>query len=585
MQLSVIRAKIDTDGVDISGENVVMAAGTTHIVRTRDLQYYEQHSDAFEIVSATPGLLLTDANGNVVGLDPSTGSYPNAGVMGEEVDIRDWNGLDLTGNNDVASLLSAAVTQLETAGAGKLIIPTGHIVCDSSVTVRGGDPTLNGGYQGGIEICGRHMVGTKIEFTAGSGFIVDCGPAPTHGSNSAMAMIGFRDIHLVGPGSGTSGSVGIDVSPQGNYQSTPNAVRFMNVWLDGWENPARFDDTTNLWVLWCYFTNYIKGLRFGYNHDSMTLMFNRFGENQTEIGSQVETALAWDFISPRFTGATTLSGAQNHKITNNWFLRQALVADIWDTSASNITFEHNQFESCTHYAQFGNSGSTSAPGRVIFQQNTFMRVDGQEETQAKFRFMNDAAGGSLRLTKNTCDTATGPKQGWVRCGTGSVVEFDDNTLPTAGAYVVEANHLVVGASGKKITLGAGEKYTFRTVTGAREVAQWNASGNDGTPYRECMAYNATNGTIHQRWGARGATSETVSGTPFDIQQRTINGTRYALSVGGNIPLQGSALPSLGSDGNQWRGVRFLVQGGAGVADAVYECRKNAADAYAWVAVT
>ena len=69
MQLSVIRAKIDTDGVDISGENVVMAAGTTHIVRTRDLPYYEQHGDAFEIVSATPALLLTDANGNITGLE------------------------------------------------------------------------------------------------------------------------------------------------------------------------------------------------------------------------------------------------------------------------------------------------------------------------------------------------------------------------------------------------------------------------------------------------------------------------------------------------------------------------------------
>lgn len=74
MQLSVIRAKIDTDGVDISGENVVMAAGTTHIVRTKDLPYYQQHSDAFEVLSATPALLLTDIDGNVVGMGAPDGN-------------------------------------------------------------------------------------------------------------------------------------------------------------------------------------------------------------------------------------------------------------------------------------------------------------------------------------------------------------------------------------------------------------------------------------------------------------------------------------------------------------------------------
>ena len=69
MKLSVIRAKINTDGVDISGDVVTMDAGTTHIIRTKDLPYYQQHSDAFEVVSATPALLLTDASGNVTGLE------------------------------------------------------------------------------------------------------------------------------------------------------------------------------------------------------------------------------------------------------------------------------------------------------------------------------------------------------------------------------------------------------------------------------------------------------------------------------------------------------------------------------------
>ena len=502
-------------------------------------------------------------------------------------------------SGSIATALQAAIVQLEAIGTGRLTIAAGSYTCDQNIFIKGGNPTLNGGYQGGIEIVGSSMWDTVITFSSGKGFIIDCGPAPTHGNNSAMAMIGIRDMKIVGPGKGVAGSVGVDCGPQGVYQTTPNAIRLERIWFDGWENHARFDDTTNLWVTYCYFLNYVKALRFGFNHDTMSVMCNRFGDNQTVIGSQTETAMAWDYLSPRFgsggvvgtvgvapNAAATLGGAQNHKIMLNWFMRQLLVADIADPSASNIVVEQNQFESCRHYAQLGNVNATQAPSRVEFKQNTFMRTDGQDETQAKFLFPNTGAGGSLHLIRNVGDSTNGPKAGWVQCGTGSIVEFDTNTLPIAGGYVTEANHLIVGASGKKIVLGTSEKYIFNTVTGGKDKRQFNASGNDNTPDREHWAYNATNATIFYRWGNKAAATDVLSGNTFDIIQRTINGTRYCVASGANLPIQGSASPSLGSDGAQFRGTFFVIQGGAGVADQLMVCLKSAADTYSWkLAVT
>ena len=522
-----------------------------------------------------------DTSGNVTGLVGPDGTPEDlvANTAGFVYDLSMFKGFDPTGVNDQSDVFQAAVTALEAVGYGTLHIPPGIYNCDSSIIVRGGNPTLNGGYQGGIEICGSGKTATVINFSSTKGFIFDCGEAPTHGSNSAMAICAFRDMHIKGPGKGVSGSVGIDVSPQGDWQSTPNDVTIDNVWFEDWENPLRFDDATCTWVRNCYFLEYVKGIRFGYNHDTMVIEQNRFGNNQTIIGSQTETALAWDFISPHHSGATSLSGAQNHYITNNWFMRQLLVADIWDPTASNITFQHNQYESCRHYAQLGNASTSTTPTRIIFDRNVFMRTDGQDETQAKIKVMHASGAGFIELVNNTNDSSTGPKYGWVTGGSASTVRFWNNTLSVAGVYVVNPYHLMVG--GKNIALSVGDEYIFRPGTGNRRIQQWNASGNDNVPYEETATYNATDLTIYQRWTNRAAASESTSGNSLDIIQRSVSGTRYAMLSGASVPLQGAALPTAAS---QLRGMQFLVQGGAGVADVLYVCMKSAADTYSWVAV-
>lgn len=546
---------------------------------------------------------VTDKEGTVLGHTNEIGLFvPLADVdsvsngFGPVVDIRDWSGFDNTGYNSMLSNIQAAQIALESYGKGRLELPRGTYAMDGNLLIKGGSPTLNGGYQGGTELVGQNMVDTVLNFSSG-GIIIDVGVAPTHGSNSAMSMVSIENIKILGPGKNIADSVGIDCSPQGVWQSTPNAISIRKVWLDNFEQLSRFEDVTNLWITYCYLLNYKKGIRFGYNQDTVSVLWNRFGDNQIAIGSQEEIAIAWDFISPRFgsggvvgtvgvapNATATLAGAQNHAIKYNWFMRQELIADIADPSASNVSFEHNQFESCKHYAQLGTTSSGSVPNRIEFKQNVFMRTDGQEQTQAMFLFKNTAGGGSLSLIRNVCDSVTGPKYGWVQCGSTSTIEFSGNSLTVSGGYVLEANHLIVGSTGKKIVIPTNGSYTFIGSGGVGSTIekQSNFSGRDNIPDVANWGYNASqSSSIFQRWQSKGASTDAVSGAALDVKSLTVNGQRFVTVNGMLQPYSNATLPSLGSDGSVIRSGFAFVPGSTGVADTLYCCMKSAADTYSW----
>ena len=83
----------------------------------------------------------TDSSGNVTGL-----VGPDGGVWhrSEAVDLRDWTGLDLTGNNDNSSILQAAIDQTSVAMnttlgfncAYRLQIPVGRIAFGTQLTLK-----------------------------------------------------------------------------------------------------------------------------------------------------------------------------------------------------------------------------------------------------------------------------------------------------------------------------------------------------------------------------------------------------------------------------------------------------------------
>lgn len=68
MYAAIVKALVNTNGIDLSGKNVEMPAGSYHLVSKHDLKYYLAHPDAFSITREAdldaPALIATDASGN-----------------------------------------------------------------------------------------------------------------------------------------------------------------------------------------------------------------------------------------------------------------------------------------------------------------------------------------------------------------------------------------------------------------------------------------------------------------------------------------------------------------------------------------
>jgi hypothetical protein len=62
------------------------------------------------------------------------------------------------------------------------------------------------------------------------------------------------------------------------------------------------------------------------------------------------------------------------------------------------------------------------------------------------------------------------------------------------------------------------------------------------------------------------------------------GSSDQITVGAGDALRTGAIAALPAASATWRGYLYRVEGGAGVADALYVCEKNAGDAYVWRAI-
>lgn len=75
MYAAIVKALVATNGIDLSGKNVEMPAGSYHLVSKHDLRYYLAHPDAFSIVREAdldvPALLAFDANNNAFLVGPN----------------------------------------------------------------------------------------------------------------------------------------------------------------------------------------------------------------------------------------------------------------------------------------------------------------------------------------------------------------------------------------------------------------------------------------------------------------------------------------------------------------------------------
>lgn len=144
----------------------------------------------------------------------------------DRADIRDWDGIDLTGANDEAATVQSAVTTLGAEGK-PLHFPGNTIALDSPITWPSGAHIVGSG-QAGRELNGTftyfHITHGGIGFQTTAESISDGGGS----TNRSMKGVNFRRTQpAIGPGFVPAGH-DFDVDVQGAYDVNIQDVMFLN---------------------------------------------------------------------------------------------------------------------------------------------------------------------------------------------------------------------------------------------------------------------------------------------------------------------------------------------------------------------
>lgn len=154
------------------------------------------------------------------------------------------------------------------------------------------------------------------------------------------------------------------------------------------------------------------------------------------------------------------------------------------------------------------------------------------------------------------------------------------------------------AANKRISNGTTSPlYPFDwRQTGLLTIGHWSTSGNDDGGYQVvsgAFTHFVTGGAIHNgtNWVAKATTAVIFgsAGTGFTLYADSglTAGNTYTPTLRANFPTDGGMKLATGTRPTAdaaHRGTVFYVAGGAGVADTLEICRKDAADNYAWVAL-
>ena len=140
--------------------------------------------------------------------------------MSQRADLRDWNGLDLTGSSDMASLVQSAANTM--AGSGeKLYVPPGLIVMGSTITIPDGCHIEGASRPGG-------QFAAKYPFFyfahPGVGFKIDT----NLGARSLKNFGTYRNQPAPGGGAYTPTAFGYDLDIEGGQDIELENINFMN---------------------------------------------------------------------------------------------------------------------------------------------------------------------------------------------------------------------------------------------------------------------------------------------------------------------------------------------------------------------
>lgn len=480
---------------------------------------------------------------------------------------------DVTGVKDTAQY-NALRAQLDGTG-GVIEFQEGDFYINGAL-VKGGYIFEDNNYVGGILTRGVHRRLTRIHATTLHGFIVDANDGGT--GKSASQQYDFAEFTLIGPGKATAGSIGIQYAEQGNYQCTPSRCRLDRVIITDFEACYADVDLTNMHMVGCFFQNYVYAHKYGYNSDIHTFEECYFGESTTVIGSQSETAVMFGFSSPfRSSGITAHQGNQNFRYISCWFMKQLLAADIYDGTTANVTFENCYFERCVQYAKLGNGTSTQGPKKIKWLDCHFSLPYAAGETAAKFQCMHASGTSDLIFDNNRSDSSDGPAGGWIDVGAtfAGQVELRNNAFPVGGSgaawRIQRGSKQIVGANYMTYTLRC-----FDNIPWVRQVNGTSQTAADMQHY----AYSPSDGFVYETWAAKGSGSDATAGDVLNVVD-VLDASTHRVALDGWVKTKQGASGSKPTAVAALRGMCWVTQGGAGVADTLEVCLKSAADTYSW----
>ena len=486
------------------------------------------------------------------------------------------------------ALLQAAITEAEGAGETKggqtVELPAGDFDV-SAVQIGNGYAAIGSGYRGGVKIRGRGILATRLHFAGDTGiqYIASDDYSPLGGALYGMEL---SDMAMIGPGVATAGAICVKaISENATKRVLLNSSTFQRLFITGWETCFALEDSGENSFCDIKMVDFTRGFWLGYNCDKLLFDSCNFGNN-TLSSAAGDDDRAGTAVEYGLRTAYHPSGAQGnnlHSFVNCHFCNLLLPFKFTDIGIGVVKVS-SYFEACKQIATFGaNDGVVNGPKAVNFDGSHFSRLYQSAETAPKFQFLSASNTVSLIIQGCQSDATDGPNGGWIDVGAsfGGQVVWDNNELPHAGSATNQW-HLYRG--GKAIVIPNGDRYVLRGGSRGSHTIQYNANANANVPAFGIYGWNADASTLLQTWGFKASgTDSAAGGASLSVVNLQDGGNRYAALSGANKVWQGSGAPPTAA--STFRGVAYLVQGGAGVADAFKVCVKDAADSYSWKTAT
>lgn len=442
--------------------------------------------------------------------------------------------------------ITAAVATAAAAGISRVRLRGGEYAVNAQIDLTGFTRPVGDDWQNrGMVVEGAGVGVTRIVSThAGTVFRF-------HGGKM---FCGLRGLEIEGPGKATAGSRGV------YWDSTDGNALWEDVYVHEFETGIEWYDATLHTLINVAVRKCGTGIRTGYNHDIHTFLGCRFDYNDTAV--QIGAADGVHDERDMFSNPIRFV---NCRISNNT-VRALFISDRY----ANITMVGCYFESNPREADIGMSGRVDGSGPLVTFEDSFftpvttapVAVGIEVWNPAMITLTRSATDGDSRyvLFARFNDTKGLYRQTMsrVRASTANVVHGGKNYVDT----LENREDLTIGTNAALIEMvDAGYNFPASNVWRIHGLA--NGGGKTWDSWRRI----------------NGATGATLS----EMAVRAVNGVMRLDGGGGSTPgyIAASSVSALPTATADYRGCLAYVAGGAGVADLIYWCRKNAADAYEW----